>query len=288
LTYAHEYQHVLQDQNYDIENGLNYNEKVCEVESERCAAIQALMEGDASLTELSWFQTYASDEDRKQILEKYSDFQSPVYDSAPAFMKEDFLFPYQQGQEFVQALYDQGGWNAVDRAYQDLPASTEQILHPEKYPNDQPVSVSLPSFENVLGSEWKEVDRGVLGEWYTYLTLAHGLDPQSRLDADTASSAAEGWGGDAYAVYYDAGTQQTVMVLKTVWDSSQDAEEFASSFVTYATERFGKSASQKNASVTWSGTESFTGIFTQGSQTIWVFAPDSQTALSIESLVLNP
>lgn len=288
LTYAHEYQHVLQDQNYDIQDGLNYNEEVCEVDSERCAAVQALMEGDASLTEFSWFQTYATDEDRKQILEKYSDYESPIYDSAPAFMKEDFLFPYQQGQEFVQTIYDQGGWEAVDRAYQNLPVSTEQILHPEKYPGDQPILVDLPSFDNLLGTGWKEVDRGVLGEWYTYLTLAQGLDPQSRLDEKNASAAAEGWGGDAYAVYFNAGTQQTVMALKTVWDSSSDAEEFASSFETYATERFGKPASQKNGSVIWSESDSYTALYTQGSQTIWIFAPDSETALAIESPVQNP
>lgn len=87
---------------------------------------------------------------------------------------------------------------------------------------------------------------------------------------------------------FNASTQQTVMALKTVWDSSSDAKEFAASFEKYATRRFGKPASQKNDSVTWSGTESFTGLFTQGSQTIWIFAPDIQTALSIKSLAQNP
>ena len=114
LTYAHEFIHVLQDQNYDIQNGLNYKDEICELESERCAAIQALLEGDASLSEMTWFQTYGTDQDKKDILAKYNDYKSPVYDSAPDFMKEDFLFPYQQGQEFVQTLYDQGGWDAID------------------------------------------------------------------------------------------------------------------------------------------------------------------------------
>lgn len=36
LTYAHEYTHALQDQNYDIENGLNYSSEACEENSERC------------------------------------------------------------------------------------------------------------------------------------------------------------------------------------------------------------------------------------------------------------
>ena len=288
LTYAHEFQHVLQDQNYDIQNGLNYKDEVCEIESERCAAIQALLEGDASLSEITWFQTYATDQDRKEILAKYDNYESPVYDSAPAFMKEDFLFPYQQGQEFVQTLYDQGGWEAVDRAYQELPVSTEQILHPEKYPDDLPIPISLPDLSITLGSGWQEVDRGVLGEWYTFLVLAHGLDRQSHLDEDTASTAAEGWGGDAYAVYYNADTGQTVMALRTVWDSSKDAEEFTSAFATYATERFGKPASQSNGSMTWQATDSFTGLYSQGSQTIWIFSPDSNTAQSLYPQVQNP
>jgi hypothetical protein len=288
MTYAHEFTHVLQDQNYDIQNGLNYKDDTCKLESERCAAIQALLEGDASLSELIWFQTYATDQDKKDILAKYSDYKSPVYDNAPDFMKEDFLFPYQQGQEFVQTLYNQGGWNAIDQAYKDLPTSTEQILHPEKYPSDQPVSVSLPDLSTSLGSGWKEVDKGVLGEWYTYLVLAHGQDPHSRLSEKTASTASQGWGGDAYAVYYNKDTNQTTMSLKTVWDSQKDAEEFIQAFETFSTDRFGQPATQTNGSVTWETSDSFTGLYHQGSQTVWIYAPDENTAQSFLPQIENP
>jgi hypothetical protein len=281
LTYAHEFIHVLQDQNYDIQNGLNYKEEVCEIESERCAAIQALLEGDASLSEMTWFQTYGTDQDRKEILAKYAEYKSPIYDSAPDFLKEDFLFPYQQGQEFVQSLYDLGGWEAIDQAYQNLPVSTEQILHPDKYPHDQPLSVSLPDLKETLGVGWEEVDQGVLGEWYTYLVLAHGHNPQSRLDENTTSTASEGWGGDAYAVYYNQDTKDTILNLKTVWDSSTDAEEFTRAFETYATERYGKPFSQTNGAITWQTSDGFTGLYLQGSQTIWIYAPDENIAQSI-------
>jgi len=288
LTYAHEYDHVLQDQNFDIQNGLNYRDSVCKLESERCAAIQSLLEGDASLSELTWFQTYATDQDRKEIMAKYSDYSSPVYDSAPDFMKEDFLFPYQQGLDFVKALYNQGGWNEVDRAYQMLPVSTEQIMHPEKYPDDQPLSVTLTDLTQALGAGWKEVDQGVLGEWYTFLVLAHGRDSQSHLDEQTASTAAKGWGGDAYAVYYNSDTDQSVLTLKTVWDSSNDAEEFSKAFQSYASKRFGAPETQNNGSVTWQSTDSFTGLYFQGSQTIWIFAPTSNIAQSIIPQIQNP
>jgi hypothetical protein len=288
MTYAHEFTHVLQDQNYDIQNGLNYKDETCKLESERCAAIQALLEGDASLSELIWFQTYATDQDKKDILAKYSDYKSPVYDNAPDFMKEDFLFPYQQGQEFVQTLYNQGGWNAIDQAYKEVPTSTEQILHPEKYPNDQPVSVSFPDLSTSLGSGWEEVDKGVLGEWYTYLVLAHGQDPHSQLSEKTASTASQGWGGDAYAVYYNKDTNQTTMSLKTVWDSQKDADEFIQAFETFSTDRFGQPATQTNGSVTWETADSFTGLYHQGSQTVWIYAPDENTAQSILPQIENP
>lgn len=288
LTYAHEFIHVLQDQNYDIQNGLNYKDETCELESERCAAIQALLEGDASLSEMTWFQTYGTDQDRKDILAKYNDYKSPVYDSAPDFMKEDFLFPYQQGQEFVQTLYDQGGWDAIDAAYKELPMSTEQILHPDKYPNDQPVSISFPDLTGPLGSGWEEVDKGTLGEWYTYLVLAHGQNPESRLNENTASTASQGWGGDAYAVYYNKDTNQTTMSLKTVWDSQNDAEEFAQAFEAFSTERFGEPSTQTNASVTWKTADGFTGLYHQGTQTVWIYAPDDNTAQSILQQIQNP
>ena len=48
LTFAHEYAHALQDQIYDIRDGLQYNNDACEAESERCYAAQALIEGDAT------------------------------------------------------------------------------------------------------------------------------------------------------------------------------------------------------------------------------------------------
>jgi len=58
-TYSHEYTHALQDQTYDIEKGLNWNDEACDLDTERCAAIQALLEGDARLTESQWLNTYA-------------------------------------------------------------------------------------------------------------------------------------------------------------------------------------------------------------------------------------
>jgi hypothetical protein len=288
LTYAHEYVHVLQDQNYDIENGLNYTDELCETDSERCAAIQSLLEGDASLLELRWYAVHATEEDQREIIEFYGQFKSPIYDSAPDFMKKDFLFPYQAGQAFVEYLYESGGWEAVNNAYENLPVTTEQVLHPERYPDDMPVTVDLPDFSEVLGQGWREIDRGVMGEWSTYLILGYGMDGNARLSDNDAKSAADGWGGDAYVVYYDD-SGNTVMVLQTVWDSSQEANEFSDNFEIYARNRFGDPSSSRSDLKSWENAQSYTELRRESIKTTWISAPDADIVSAIwEIISRNP
>lgn len=281
LTYAHEYTHALQDQNYNIRNGLMYNDEACETDTERCAAIQALMEGDASLSELNWFQEYATMEDKREILTFYDNLESPMLESAPSFIAEDLLFPYDTGYTFVEYLYQRGGWNAVNQAYAAPPVTTEQILHPEKYPDDQPIPVSIPDLIPDLGEDWQEIDRNVMGEWYTYLILAHGLDENARLSEAQAEEAAEGWGGDTYVVYHHQEQNLTAMVFKTIWESSTQAEEFTDAFLAYANERFGKPVERTSDLITWETGSGVHLLKIDNVYTTWVAAPDLTLATTI-------
>jgi hypothetical protein len=285
LTYSHEYTHVLQDQNYDIKNGLNYNDDACEVDTERCAAIQALIEGDATVSETIWFQYYSTAQDKKEISAFYNSLKSPVYDSAPAFLKDDFVFPYDQGTTFVQDIFTNGGWSAVDAVYNNPPVSTEQILHPNLYPSDKPIPVDLPDLVSALGEGWREVSRNQMGEWYTYLILARGADADARQNDTTAQSAAAGWGGDEYLVLHNDATSATAFVMKTVWDTTDDAAEFSSSFEKYANTRFGVKAAQQGDTLTWSYTGGYTTLYHSGATTIWITVPDATTAQTITGLV---
>ena len=288
LTYAHEYTHVLQDQTYDIEEGLDYTEESCEADSERCAAIQALIEGDATLSGYSWFLEYATQEDRESLLATYENYESPVYDSAPPFMHEDFMFPYTAGLTFVQALYDEGGWPAVDRAYGDVPVSTEQILHPERYPEDTPIPVELPDLLPALGADWRELDRNVMGEWYTYLILGFGIDPQAQVAAEVAAEAAAGWGGDSYLIYVNDTTGQTVVVLSTLWESASEAGQFAAAFRTYADARYGVIARSEAGSLIWNYSGGYALFQQDGAATLWVQAPDAATAQTVLTALQAP
>lgn len=135
-------------------------------------------------------------------------------------------FTYGQGEAFVAALRDEGGWDAVDAAYADPPVSTEQILHPEKYfgARDDPTPVALPDPAAALGDGWTLVHENALGELQTAVLLANqeasGFGPLP----EAAAAAAAGWDGDRYALWTDG--QAEVLVWRSVWDGDAEAAEF--------------------------------------------------------------
>ena len=282
MTYAHEFTHALQDQNYDLENGLKMNEEYCKNETEYCAAVTALVEGDATLSEQYWYLKYSSEQDKQQISDFQKTYASPVYDSAPEYMKQDFLFPYQQGYNFVSYLYSRNKWQSIDAAFKNPPVSTEQILHPDKYPTDKPDVVSVPDLLPVLGNGWTEDDRNVMGEWYTYLVLADGRDVKFRLPDTDAKDASAGWGGDTYIYYSNTADKQFAFVWDTQWDSSIDSNQFWQASQNYGNDRWGTPQSTTKDRITWQTTsEGLVTMRQSGKHVLWLMAPSAeiQTAL---------
>lgn len=281
-TYAHEFTHALQDEAFNLKEGLKLDETYCLLDSEYCAAVQALVEGDATLTETIWLIDHSSSQDKRDILEMYESYQSPIYDSAPDFLQEDFLFAYSQGLEFVQSLHDEGGFAAVDAAFLNPPVSTEQILHPDRYPEDVPVKIDLPDFSETLGNGWEEIDRNSLGEWYSFLLLAKSFDPAFRISEDKAKSAAEGWGGDQYLVYRNIEKSQEVLIYRSDWDRVEEADEFWDQFIQYANLRWGEPVRSAQDFSGWVENEKSIALSRLSNQILWVISPEllSETILS--------
>jgi hypothetical protein len=257
------------------------SEEACQVDSEKCAAIQALVEGDAVTTELLWFQNYASRQDYNDLMEVYENYESPVMDSAPPYIEADLYFPYEAGQVFVESFTNDGGYDRLAEVYANLPVSTEQILHPERYPEDTPIPVDLPDMSEILGDDWSRYDQNVMGEWYTYLILNQAHEPSWQLSDPQASAAAEGWGGDAYAVYLNEDNDQVVFILDYFWDTTADADEFAAAFKTYAGYRWDNADPILSGHATWIGENGVVDFFQAGDRTVWVIAPDVQTAMAV-------
>ena len=261
LTYAHEYVHALQYANFDIENALGFSEDACEEDSERCIAIQALIEGDATLSQTKWFTEFATRKDIIDLLASFEDFESPVFDSVPAYLSASMMFPYEQGLAFVEHLFNTGGYDAINNAYTSTPpVSSEQIMFPERYPDDLPMKTELPDLLSVLGEAWESDAEGVVGAADSYFMLTKGLDESYRLDPQEALTAIEGWGGDAYAFLSSKSQDEYLFVMKTVWDTHKDSQEAWDAFVKMLGLRFG----EPNQDGLYSAKDTFARIFKTG------------------------
>jgi hypothetical protein len=221
-TFAHEYTHALQDQNFDL-SSLKLDETG---EGDRGTARLALVEGDATLVMTYWqIQHLSPAELLKLVGESLNPEVSGSLTQMPAILQESLLFPYTAGLTFVQMLQATGGWDAVNGAFTNPPASTEQVMHPEKYlAHEAPVDVELPAdLPSKMGSGWSKGLEDTLGEfqlkvWLNQVKAAAG--------APSADTAAAGWGGDR-VMLLDGPSGAKAIALKTAWDTPNDATEFA-------------------------------------------------------------
>lgn len=249
-TFAHEYAHALQDQYFDLE-ALGMGGEETDQDDDQLQAIQSLVEGDASFIMQQYMGTHLKPVELLRLIGEAASIDQEALNRAPRYLRESFLFPYQEGLLFVGKLYQEGGWPAVNAAYTHPPQSTEQIMHPERYPHDMPQVVTLPPLTDTLGSGWQLVDEDVLGEF----TLRAYLDVH--LTRSRAAGAAEGWDGDRYAVYQNVGAEQMLLVLSLVWDNEVEAAEFVGAYQEYAEDRFGDGPHQTEGDARrwWMGEE---------------------------------
>ena len=275
VAHAHEYVHALQDQYYNLEL-LDDDD----LESEAAFAIQALAEGEATFVQtLFLIGGYFDLGQLLGLVEESLTIDTAVLDSAPPVLAHELEFPYLSGLEFVQALHEQGGFDAIDAAWSDLPQSTEQILHPQRYlDGDAPQLVSLSPLTDTLGAGWELADEDILGEFYLREYLAQ------QLDDDSVDRAATGWGGDRYAVYWNETKRAPVMVLKLVWDTPADAEEFSELYPLYPERLLGGGAqAQAGGGLCWSGGDVIC-LYSSGAETFIVRAPDLETAARVAAV----
>jgi hypothetical protein len=268
VTYAHEYVHALQDQSYDFQDVLHFDDAACEANGDRCLAIQALLEGDATLLQSQWLRTYASLADIGALLALNAGIETPAFTAAPEFIQESFLFPYDQGGSFVLHFYMRGQWAEVDNLYRNPPASTEQLLHPTHYPDDVPIILDLPELTGVLPSEWREIDRSTLGEWQLSKMLSQFLP------AATVDLAAFGWGGDSYLALYDEANDREAIVLVTAWDTNSDATHFYNAMREYGNARFSNAEFSWDL-MSWQAEGVYVSLVRSTRQVMWIMAPDS-------------
>jgi hypothetical protein len=244
VTLSQELFHALQDQTFNISS---FDQSTEELHN----AKDGIIEGDGNFVDRLYQQRCESDWDCLMPQ------QSGGGGGDIHFGQYLVTFqPYSDGPSFVQEIYQRGDWEAVNAVYENPPASTEQVIHPEKYGEDAPADMS---FTDRSGPEWNVLDLpngthnyATFGEagfatmfFYPYypsqgqatpvvgprqffnLTSqgqVSSVDPLNYSNRYTA-----GWDGDRLYPYVTDDsfeTNETGYVWKTVWDSGTDASEF--------------------------------------------------------------
>ena len=225
LTVAHEATHALQQYAFDIGGLLDSLEE----RDDQRLALRALIEGDALLSELLYMLTYFDEDQQAEVQSNRGGGDMSAFFAAPAFIQNTIMFPYTDGYGFAVDLFlKTESFSQINLAYEKLPASTEQIIHPNKYgAGEAPVEVSVPDPTELLGEGWTVLDRNVMGELFLRSYLVSDLDPRMAADA------AAGWGGDEFLLL-ETPDGDDALAMFSVWDTAADALEFTGMFIAHS------------------------------------------------------
>jgi hypothetical protein len=248
---AHELSHALQDQCFDLRARLRVLPRTPsgDHDAEELATNAAINEGEATVLELLYIWRGGADRSSIQgvVLEDPMTAASSLggLPAPPAIARarristgvrsiatgterawlhqrhygaKNYLqalarFQYLQGATFVAQAYERGGWAAVDALRTSPPASTEQLIHPERYFDspDPPITVDASPLLAESSSRLRLLYDNRLGELGCMLVI----------EGD-----ASGWGGDRYRVLERAdGT--SIVEARSVWDDEDAARRFA-------------------------------------------------------------
>lgn len=232
IVIAHELTHALEDQRFPLLDDQSKGGG-----DDRALARLALVEGTATELMTRYGQRWIP---RGELLASALSSAFAPTGQLPPFLEAQTLFPYLAGQAFVVRLLRLAGgrWDLVDDAERlRPPASTEQVLHPERYLHaDEPRRVRIAA-GRVLGRGWTRMRAGTWGEYQTRELLAAG-------GGGGAEAAAAGWGGDRWELWRSprlaAGRcpapcrRADVLVLRWRWDTPRDQREFAARLAVWA------------------------------------------------------
>jgi hypothetical protein len=211
LILAHEMVHALQHQYLPLDSILRPQD-----DDDRQIAAHAILEGQATLASIKVFLPPGStvppetwSQVRDQLVANQA--SSPRFAAAPLAIREQLLFPYLDGADFM--LWWEGSPFHDTLPYGPrMPQSSEQILQPSRYASDPPRSLRFASedgavFENTMG------DLGLR-------ILAADLTGSREI----ASALTIGWAGDRFRVYDPQ--PDGALVWYIAWDDEDAATRF--------------------------------------------------------------
>ena len=261
---AHELEHALQDQHFDLLAFDGETGKGPKLDEDEQMARTFVAEGEAMFVMLAWQMGSGAGSDRRlgplavaglrmtvamlaagDLVDMLAGLrqggaQLPAEARAevetlvqlPPVIVTPLIEPYLKGALLVSEVWGRGGWAAVDDLFRHPPQSTEQALHPvDKFvaKREAPVRIQAPAQLPPVLARATPLVSEVLGElgWRIYFKTTG--QPDGEL-------AAAGWGGDRFWSYQIDGLP--VVLTATRWDSPADAHQFFAAYCASLGHRF--------------------------------------------------
>ncbi|GAB3667798.1 Hvo_1808 family surface protein [Halopiger thermotolerans] len=251
VVLGHELVHALQDQHYNL---TSYERPTIDQDN----AKNGLIEGDASWIESQYDRNCGSEWDC--VLPDDSGNAGSSGDGAlePNWgLYLTIYLPYDEGPEYVDYLYEQGGWDRLNGAYDDPPTTSSAVIHPGS--EREPADVDVPDRSNDDWTQY-EVDgrpaTETVGEAGMVAMFAGGAfesGEPSVIDRNALLASGDpgyeydqpqtdGWAGDTLVTYVNesrnvdanatmAAVDHAGYVWRTEWLSSAESEEFADAYL---------------------------------------------------------
>jgi hypothetical protein len=279
VTLHHELVHAVQDQTFDLSDSEYRGE-----DGDEATAINGLIEGDAVYVTERYVEA-CNTSGAFECVETPPELYAPPREAYGGVSTTLAAFavgtqPYTDGLALVTDLHREGGQEAVDEAFENPPSTTEQTIHPERYPDEEAVSIDVSdTAENgwepitvdedapddlpvspVLPDEEGATTIGELGLFQMFAAQAFGFggfgtpivdltgfdEPNSGAGDfyNFTTAPTEGWGNDALVPYGNDDEAEGGYVWVTEWDSERDARQFRTDYLelleTQGAERYGE------------------------------------------------
>jgi hypothetical protein len=228
IALVHELAHALADQHFPLGKYISEGLR----SDDAATARQAVMEGQASwlmtayLSKKSGGPGEVSDAvlDLMTHTMEASPEQYPVFSKAPAYIREMLVFPYSDGMLFQNAVFQKLGRESFSEVFRNPPASTQQIIHPDRY-----LAHVLPQIPDPpqppKPREFRKLAVGTLGELDFRILLAQYLGKQNGVEL------ASHLRGSSYELLEHKHAGFDVLAYASIWDSAETAAKFLDQYV---------------------------------------------------------
>ncbi len=224
VALIHELAHALADQHFHLAKFIREGLK----SDDDATARQAVMEGQATWLMAAYLAKEAGKAPEvppevlqmmKKSVETTAVEQYPVFSQAPLYIRESLVFPYADGLAFQDAVFRKLGKDAFAEVFVHPPASSGQILHPERYLAH--AGLAIPDPPAVPDArQFRKLAEGTLGEFDFRALL------EQYTSAEEGAAAAEHLVGGSYELLEHKREKFPVLGVASAWDSAESARKY--------------------------------------------------------------